>query len=280
MDRKYAAQIAYPFVSADPVAGEEDAYLDALLYVSPADVDQGIPVGNTDDLGPVGAWLVSRSQDTLTEGTITMRAKVPVDADSIDTSLDVAGSGAVYINRTFIVDTTTEAIQVITGDDDRSVLVVDASRLTTIPVGNALGYMDAAVEPGCVVPVRRQVISFNVYNEYRAKDPADRASLPPDERIQDVLTGGTVSFNDGYNCAVAYDPDTGILRFTGGIGLGKGQPDSNPWDDDDNTGLRGIRTVNGINNDGVVDVQAGSGVLAIGTSGDLELRLRDQGDDD
>lgn len=281
MDRQYAAQIAYPFTYAGTAEiSEKKAFLDILLYVNPDDPDAGAPVG-LPAVGPVGAWLMSRSVDiTGTTGTIVIRIKVPKDPAYLDSTLDVAFTEYAYIDRTFNYPMTSVGILTIRGDDLRSAVVVNVDALSFIPPGNTLIYIDSVIEPGCVVPCRRKLTGISIYNEYRAKDPADRSALPPDELALSIVEGQTLVLNDGYNCAVSYDEDSEILRITGGVGLGTGQPDGNEWDDEENSGLRGIRTVNGINSNGIVDIQNGAGVLVIGTPGSLEIQLRDQGDDE
>lgn len=279
MDRQYAAQIAYPFVYLGSESQDNKAILDMLLYVSPSDTVQTAPVG-LPAVGAVGAWLTSRAVDIggLT-GTFTFRIKIPRDPEYQDTTVDAVFTEYAYIDRTFDYDMTSAGIITIRGDDGRSALVVNVDALTAVPAGSTVLYTDSVVEPTCVIPCYRKVRNFGVYNEYRAKDPADRSALPPDALQVTLTEGQTLIVNDGFNCAVTYDPNARILRITGGVGLGTGQPDKNVWDDDDGSTIKGIRSVNGVNNGGIVDIQSGAGVLLIGTPGDLEIQLRDQGDD-
>lgn len=277
MDRVYSAQIAYPLISQDPVA-DYGAYLDALLYVSPTDPDEGVGAFTND--GDISVWLILRSQEALpsTLGTVEFLVKVPADPDYLDTSVDTEFTDFVYIKRTFTFDTAIKTIQTIIGDDGRSALILNVGAIYTIAPNTGDAYVDAVIEPGCVVPCRRRVNTISLYNEYRAKDPTDRDSLPPDSQQEGYTEGQDIILNDGYNCALDYDENSNILRITGGVGLGTGQPDSNEWDDEVGSELRGIRTINGVNQNGVVDIESGSSVLIKGTVGDLEIFVRDQGD--
>lgn len=285
MDRIFSAQIAYPFTAVDKTEPWTTALRDLLFYVSPADalVDAGslispLPAG----MGPVGAWL-AQVQD-LGGGTVQydFHVRIPLDDDYIDTTVDILGhDGYGYVTRSFTVDTVALSGQIHTARDivdNRSAMVIDCTGLPT-PSGTINYTADHVVEPALVVPCRRRVVGIEFYNEYRAKDPADRSTLPPDELKESYNEGSTVVLNDGYNCAVSYDANAQILRITGGIGLGKGQPATNEWDDDTGSDVRGIRTINGVNQNGVVEIEGGSSVILIGSEGDLEIRLRDEGDD-
>lgn len=280
MDRKYAAQIAYPLINGTPLGADVKAILDVLLYVSIDDALQSAP-GFT-DIGPIGAWLTSRAQATLpsTTGTIKFLVKIPNDPDYVVTTLDVEESSFVYIERIFTFDTSVKSIQTVRGDDGRSALTLDVSKLTAISPGAETPYTDATVEPGRIVPCRRRVGSISLYNEYRVQDPTDRSSLPPDNQEVSYGPGSVFELNDGYNCAVVYDKFTKRLRITGGVGLGRGTPPFNPWDDVVTSVVRGIRSINGVNQSGIVPIEHGTSVAISGSEGSLEIRIRDQGDDD
>jgi hypothetical protein len=118
-----------------------------------------------------------------------------------------------------------------------------------------------------------------MYNEFRASDPATRNQLPPDFFTAEKTPGEVLVFNDGYNCSVTYNESTQTLRFTGGLGFGLGRPESNPWDDTTENFEEGVRDVNGINIDGTVPIEVGSGAtLNTTTPGVLGVFVRNQGD--
>ncbi len=279
MDRKYSAQIAYPLIAADPDDALSSALRDIILYVSPD--DSLVPSGSLmtpepAGIGEAGAWLSGH------DGSIvTFYVKIPLDDDYVDNSVDIEGHNAYgYIARTFDLSTSYPGqVATIRGDDARSALVLDYLQFSGLGAPATYTTLNV-VEPGRIVPCRRRVRSLSIYNEYRARDPVDRAALPPDTQEIVYFEGDTLVLNDGYNCALDYDETSKILRITGGVGLGKGQPDSNEWDDDPGPVERGIRSINGVNQNGIVEIQNGPSVLVIGTEGDLEIRLRDQGDEE
>jgi hypothetical protein len=276
-DRIYNAQIKYPWISAD-TPDQIEGFLDALFYISPEDTPDTppfIPAGIED----VGAWLAS-GQEIISGSTIyeyDFWVKVPYEPDTYELGTIFPDTTPLYFKKTFqFVVSDPLTIQVVkASQDDRSVLVANVEQLVT----PAVSYDDNLMEPGIVVPCPRKVTQVNLYNEFRASDPADRSQLPPDYFTDELFPGNIVEFNDGYNCNVSYNESTNTLRISGGVGFGLGRPDTNPWDDTDENFNDGVRDVNGLNVAGIVEVEGGPSVNIIASEpGELRIVVLNQGD--
>jgi len=281
-DRLYNAQIDYPFVYHDN-PDVMDMILDALFYVSPDDVVV-TPGSVPADIDEVGAWL--HYAETLTSPgptptvvvTMAFYVKVPNDPDVYPLADKFPDTTPRYVEKTFVFNPISgTSIQTIRAEeDDRSVLSVNVSlsSFSGTPV-----IADNRMEPGIVVPCSRKITQVNLYNEFRASDPAQRNKLPPDYFQAELFPGDVLEFNDGYNCNVSYNESTQTLRINGGVGFGLGRPDSNPWDDTDEDFDDGVRDVNGVNTLGIVPIEVGAG-LTLDTSvpGELRILVRNQGD--
>lgn len=277
-DRIYNAQIEYPFIyHSDPT--EVDGILDCLLYLSPDDT-LVTPASVPSDIDDVGAWLHTTSIDVVLSDTYYVYqfyVQVPIDPDVYPMDDEFPTTTPRYAERTFrvLVNGGTTIVTARAEEDERSALTVNVEQAAV--VGATLN--DNLVEPGCIVPCTRKVSQINVYNEFRAHDPATRSDLPPDFLDEEVTPGQVLVFDDGYNCAVSYNEITQTLRFTGGLGFGLGRPDSNPWDDTDENFDDGVRDVNGVNTQGVVEIEAGGGViLDASVEGELRILVRNQGE--
>lgn len=276
-DRLYTAQIDYPFAYHNDAAGVS-GILDCLFYMSPEDVfvtPAVVPPG----VVLVGTWLFSRAK-VGSDWQYVFYVAAPADPDNYPMDGPYADDGSVYVIRTFLVpDTPAGAIvSVRAAEDSRSVLTVNVGQIE----GSAVYYELADsnyLEPSVVVPCTRKVTQVNMYNEFRASDPADRNELPPDNLLEERVPGEALVFNDGYNCSVSYNESTNTLRFTGGLGFGLGRPASTPWDDTAQDFEDGLRDVNGVNILGVVPIAVGAGII-LDTSvvGELRLLVRNQGD--
>ena len=278
-DRIYSAQIDYPFVyHTEQLTGLLDGILDCLLYMSPEDTFV-TPAAIPADLGLVGAWFYDVSQSGA-DLQYQVFVAAPADPDVYPMDDPYEDEGSVYVLRTFTVPTTPVGaiVTVRAAEDGRSVLSVNTGQLVD-PGVLPVVYGANQVEPATVVPCTRKVSQVNVYNEFRASDPADRVDLPPDYLQQKIYPGHALIFNDGYNCNVTYNESTQTLRFTGGLGFGLGRPDQNPWDDTDEDFDAGVRDVNGINVQGVVPIEAGAGVILDATTvGELKILVQNQGE--
>jgi hypothetical protein len=203
----------------------------------------------------------------------------PADKDVYPIDEFYEDEGSVYVLRTFLVPDSPvgSIVSVRAQEDERSVLTVNNGQIT-----GSTTYFELngnAMEPAIVVPLTRKVTQVNLYNEFRASDPAQRNKLPPDFFQDDVFPGEVLEFNDGYNCNVTYNAVTQTLRFNGGVGFGLGRPDSNPWDDTDEDFDDGVRDVNGVNTLGVVPIEVGAGLtLDTSVAGELRILVSNQGD--
>jgi len=279
-DRLYSAQIDHPFVYHNDLV-ETGGILDCLFYVSPED-EPITPPWIPADIGEVGAWLGETAAASLPGVEIKIwnfYIKVPADPDIWDTADEFPATTSLYFKRTFEV-TLTDGVSIVSArasEDGRSVLTVNTGQVSAGTFADPLN--DNSMEPAIVVPCRRKVSQVNVYNEFRASNPAQRNELPPDFFQVELFPGHPLVFNDGWNCNVAYDEDNQTLRFTGGVGFGKGRPPSNPWDDTDEDFDNGVLDVNGVNTGGIVELEAGSGISLDATvAGELRIIVRDQGD--
>lgn len=276
-DRLYSAQVDYPFVAnADPqyAAG----ILDALFYLSPDD-NVTAPAGNPGPIERVGAWLYSRDK-VGTDYRYLFYVACQEDPDVNNLDEPYVEAAMRYTVRTFLVPLAPVGaiVTAIAAEDGRSVLVVNNGQLEGPDAYHvcAENYM----EPAIVAPCIRSLTEIQLYNEYRSSNPIDRNSLPPDSNVATIGEGGSLVFNDGYNCAVSYDEDIKTLRFTGGIGYGKGRPTEIPWDDTTEDFEKGVRSINGANGQGTVMIDAArSVILDSSVPGTFRLIVRDQGDD-
>jgi len=278
-DRIYSAQIDYPFVyHNEQLTGLLNGILDCLLYMSPEDTFVTPPATPT-GIGLVGAWFYDVAQSG-SDLQYRVYVAAPADPDVYAMDEPYEDEGSVYVLRTFTVPTTPigAIVTVRAAEDARSALTVNTGQIVD-PGVLPVVYSENRIEPATVVPCTRKVTQVNVYNEFRASDPADRVNLPPDF-LQEVITPGhSLYFNDGYNCNVTYNESTQTLRFTGGLGFGLGRPDVNPWDDTEEDFDDGVRDVNGINVQGIVPIEAGSGIILDATVvGELKLLVRNQGE--
>jgi len=276
-DRLYNAQIDYPFAyhaDADGVSG----LLDCLFYMSPEDTfltPAVVPAG----IELVGAWLFSREK-IGNDWEYVFYAAAPADPDTYAMDDAYTDDGRVYVRRTFLVTGTPVGaiVSVRATEDSRSVLTANNGQIT----GSGTYYELADsnyLEPAVVVPCTRKVTQVNLYNEFRASNPGQRNELPPDYLQAALLPGENLEFNDGYNCNVFYNETTQTLRFTGGLGFGVGRPNVNEWDDTSEDADAGVRDVNGVNTQGIVEVEAGASVeINASILGELHILVRDQGD--
>ena len=125
------------------------------------------------------------------------------------------------------------------------------------------------IEPARVVWQAERLL-FRLFNEERRHDPADRVSLA----VHEIWNGYQLKLEDGWNCAIEYEPTTGTITFNAGIGKGRGPAPYYPWDDgyvppDANDG---IATVNGEGRNGTVKI-IGAGGTAITPAGGNTLAV-------
>ena len=276
-DRVYNQTVTYPFFQV-PVGQEAHTagIKDVLLYTHPDNVPYVGPILPAASMGCIGAWFRRRQNDFAGNMILYFVTRVVQDPDHITVGLPPDELTYAHSEQTFSIPLSGVGIQVIRGTTDpRSVLIVNMSEFTS-----SVGVItDVLVEPSRVIPDVRQITEVRLYNEYRQHNPAERSNLPADSEASVIPQGSALTFNDGYNCAFTYDDSTGTLQISGVPGRGLGRATAVPWDDTAEDFKSGIRSINGLNQQGVVELETGRGVyLDASVPGVARLITRDQGD--
>lgn len=195
-------------------------------------------------------------------GIVDARVSVPGAAGVEMTSVTVSSSEKTLnfksgeTARTFRVPRAARGLVRVTSDEsDTSFLTVLAqdlaTRSVTVPEGLKL-----RLEP-CLVT--RETAALSAVNLVSAKMSHSSLVTVTGSRFSLALgPGKALNFEDGYNCSVSYDSDSGTLTFKAGVGLGKGTAPVTPWDSGAPDLSKGIKSING--------VRGGSASLGTGQS--------------
>jgi hypothetical protein len=206
-------------------------------------------------------------------------------------SVDVAVSSNTYVFKveapstyqktyTFEVPRGLGLAKVEADEDELVFLIVDSSNMadiTTTETGLSL-----ELEPSRLVWQLEEVRTIRLINEYRDADQTTRAQSitnNPDETILYLSSEeNTLSLVDGYNCSLSYNEDTQTLNITGDIGAGKGLPTEFPWDSGGLAAITqtGIKTINGVNEAGEVQISFGESVAASYGTNSITLTVSDE----
>jgi len=167
-------------------------------------------------------------------------------------------------------------IRVNSNQEDNAFIIVDTEKMYRV-VGT-YSDLDLEIEPSRICWQTEEVTSFRCVNEYRDHDIIARESsvpLHPDKTM--VLLdedNDTLRLVDGYNCHLEYDEDTATLFIEAGPGLGKGLPTEFPWDTTPYNIHDGIKTANGINQDGDVPLGFSRQVVPEYIANGIRIRVR------
>jgi hypothetical protein len=228
-NRRYSSETIYPFV---PAALGYKAYVKGII-------DCFLVVNGTAAATPVATIpylkLMSMAVTTMTN-TYTFQAVCHDGARSVTFSVP-RGSGIVRVTSGF------------------STLVINSDTMYDV---NGTYSLAAEVEPARVCWQVDEVTAVNLVNERRMYDPSSRDSLPCTTLVSYQADGNIIKLVDGYNCELSYDEGSETLFINAAAGLGKGLPTTTPWSTSPPDVENGIKTVNGINNNGNVDIKPGN----------------------
>jgi hypothetical protein len=229
-NRRYSSETLYPFVpAAITYRNQIKGILDCLISVN----------------GPAASAAPSSSNPYFRLTLVTVTALVNTYSFQA-----VSADGTRYIS--FSVPRGSGIVRITSGT---SVLVVNSSAMFDT-VGS---YVTAAnIEPGRVCWQTDEVESVGLANELRKHDPAQRNNLPCTTLVSYSYDGATIKLVDGYNCELSYDEASETLFINASAGLGKGLPETTPWDSSPPDVENGVKTINGINNNGNVDIKPGA----------------------
>lgn len=165
-----------------------------------------------------------------------------------------------------------QGVQTVRDESNYSAGIFNTN-IIQIPESTQMFIPDAPleVEPFRVVWREQDVLSVSFINTYRHHEDSMRKD--PERTVIKTFNEDSTDINlsSGYNCELKYIPADETLYIFGGAGLGKGKPSAIPWDSD-SPPQTGIRSINGANNDGVVNIEpAGPGVHI--SRGDSENKI-------
>jgi len=168
----------------------------------------------------------------------------------------------------------------VRADDENgsfSFLLADSDRL--YPTPGLIDNLWIEVEPCRLVWRLDEVRSIRLVNEYRDHDPVTRSAsiaANPDETVLYVsATQPVLRLADGYNCSVGYDPDRQTLTIDAGAGLGRGLPTGMPWDTSPVDIFTGIRSINGVNDSGRVNVEFKESVVPVYGTNSIDMAVQE-----
>ena len=230
--RRYSSETLYPFVPAAEIYRNYLAgILDCLIVVRGA-ASAAVPVST-----PPYLKLVS-----ITGGATNVYLFNAVCHDGLRTI-------------SFSVPKNVGIVRVASGF---STLIINTS---TMFDGIGVFNMAAEVEPARVCWQEDEVTAVRLVNEERKFDPGTRGSLANNILASFASDGDVIKLVDGYNCELSYEESSQTLFIQAAPGLGKGLPATIPWDDSAPDITTGIRTINGINANGNVNIIPGSSVV-------------------
>ena len=261
--RRESSETLYPFTPACEagrarIAGIVDAYM--LVVGEPAPAES-----SSSSSEAAGTHAYRMILDTLVIG--------PADNTYI---FQASAPGMLPVQRTFTLPRNAGLARAVAIEDGLSFLLANTARIPVLP-GLAGSGLDLELEPARVVWQLERVSSIRLTNEWREPDPARRDEelpLHPDRTVLLLRRNGDVlDLVDGYNCHLEYDPENGILTVNAGPGLGKGLPADIPWDRPAVDVFTGIRSVNGLNVDGNVELRFGQGLAPVYGAAKITIRI-------
>ena len=246
-NRKQTAEILYPFTpEGEPFREQVNGILDVFFVIS----EPGVSTANESSSSN------SNAGDTDYNPYFTVLAEMEA-APTANTYTFYVHSPGYKQKLTFISPITGGIMRITSQESDLCWMLVNADRLYGI--SGTIHHMDVPVEPARTVYQLGGVKSITLANEYRDYDPRTRPESIQANADRTIFhtpnQNSVLSLVDGYNCALEYDADEGVLYINGGPGLGKGLPKEIPWD---NTAVldifNGIKSINGQNEDSSVHI--------------------------